>query len=120
MPRSGGAALPGRDVFAALPRSRLVQLLSAGAENFAGRLPDGVLLCNARGAHTPATAEWAVTATLAAQRGIPSFVREQGAGRWSPATHRSLVGASPTSHGRPGTGSAPWASSRTSSRTPTS
>jgi phosphoglycerate dehydrogenase-like enzyme len=93
VPRSGGAALPGRDVFAALPRLRLVQLLSAGAENFAGRLPDGVLLCNARGAHTPATAEWAVTATLAAQRGIPSFVREQDAGRWSPATHRSLVGA---------------------------
>ena len=59
----------------------------------AGRLPDGVVLCNARGAHTPSTAEWAVTATLAAQRGIPFFVREQDAGRWSFATQRSLVGA---------------------------
>ena len=51
------------------------------------------MLCNARGAHTPSTAEWAVTATLAAQRGIPYFVREQDAGRWSSATEHSLVGA---------------------------
>jgi phosphoglycerate dehydrogenase-like enzyme len=93
VPRSGGATIPGQAFFDALPRLRLVQLLSAGAENFAGRLPEGVLLCNARGAHTPATAEWAVTATLAAQRGIPFFVREQEAGRWSMSTHRSLVGA---------------------------
>jgi phosphoglycerate dehydrogenase-like enzyme len=89
----GGASIP--DGFlAALPRLRLVQLLSAGAENFVGRLPDGVVLCNARGAHTPATAEWAVAATLAAQRGIPFFVREQDAGRWTPRVERSVVGAS--------------------------
>jgi phosphoglycerate dehydrogenase-like enzyme len=93
VPRSGGATVPGQHFFDALPRLLLVQLLSAGAENFAGRLPEGVLLCNARGAHTPSTAEWAVTATLAAQRGIPFFVREQDAGRWSSTTHRSLVGA---------------------------
>lgn len=93
VPRSGGATLPGRDFFDALPRLRLVQLLTAGAETFVGRLPDGVLLCNARGAHTPATAEWAVTAMLAAQRGIPFLVREQDAGRWTFGTHRSLVGA---------------------------
>ena len=93
VPRSGGAGLPGTEFFDALPRLRLVQLLSAGAERFAGRLPEGLLLCNARGAHTPSTAEWAVTAMLAAQRGIPFFVREQDAGRWSMTTHRSLVGA---------------------------
>jgi phosphoglycerate dehydrogenase-like enzyme len=93
VPRSGGAELPDQAFFAALPHLRLVQLLSAGAEKFIGRLPEGVLLCNARGAHTPATAEWAVTATLAAQRGIPFFVREQDAGRWSFSTHSSLVGA---------------------------
>jgi phosphoglycerate dehydrogenase-like enzyme len=92
VPRSAGATLP--DGFVeSLPRLRLVQLLSAGAERFAGRLPEGVFLCNARGAHTPATAEWAVAATLAAQRGIPFFVREQAAGRWSAATFSSLVGA---------------------------
>ena len=92
VPRSGGASLP-PDFVEALPRLRLVQLLSAGAERFVGRLPEGVLLCNARGAHTPSTAEWAVAATLAAQRGIPFFVREQAAGRWSSTTFSSLVGA---------------------------
>jgi phosphoglycerate dehydrogenase-like enzyme len=93
VPRSGGAPVPDEAFFAALPHLRLVQLLSAGAEKFVGRLPEGVLLCNARGAHTPSTAEWVVTATLAAQRGIPFFVREQDAGRWSFSTHSSLVGA---------------------------
>ena len=34
-----------------------------------------------------------MAATLAAQRGIPFFVREQAAGRWSFTTHSSLVGA---------------------------
>lgn len=88
----GGTDLPA-GLLAALPRLRLVQLMSAGAEKFAGRLPEGVLLCNARGAHTPATAEWAVTATLAAQRGIPHFTRQQDAGRWAPRTEHSVVGA---------------------------
>ena len=93
VPRSGGADLPDGGFFAAVPDLRVVQLLSAGAERFAGRLPEGVVLCNARGAHTPSTAEWAVTATLAAQRGLPFFVREQDAGRWTPRTHSSLVSA---------------------------
>ncbi|TWH73967.1 2-hydroxyacid dehydrogenase [Modestobacter roseus] len=91
VPRGGAA--PTQELLDALPDLRLVQLLSAGAEKFAGRLPDRVVLCNARGAHTPATAEWAVAATLAAQRGLPSFTRAQDAGRWAPATHHSLVGA---------------------------
>jgi phosphoglycerate dehydrogenase-like enzyme len=89
----GGAVIPGNGFLEGLPRLRLVQLLSAGAEQFVDRLPERVLLCNARGAHTPSTAEWAVTATLAAQRGIPFFVREQAAGRWSSETFASLVGA---------------------------
>ncbi len=93
IPRSGGAPFPGADFFAALPDLRVVQLLSAGAERFVGRLPEGVALCNARGAHTPSTAEWAVAATLAAQRGLPFFVREQDAGRWTPRSHATLVGA---------------------------
>jgi phosphoglycerate dehydrogenase-like enzyme len=93
VPRSGGAEVPGDDFFQALPDLRLVQLLSAGAETFVGRLPEGVLLCNARGAHTPSTAEWAVAAMLATLRGLPFFVREQEAGRWSSATYSSLIGA---------------------------
>jgi phosphoglycerate dehydrogenase-like enzyme len=93
IPRVSGATLPDNGFLESLPRLRLVQLVSAGAEKFVGRLPDGVVLCNARGAHTPATAEWAVAATLAALRGLPFFVREQAAGRWSFTTHSSLVGA---------------------------
>ena len=90
----GGGSKPLPDGFLeALPRLRVVQLTSAGAEQVVGRLPEGVVLCNARGAHTPSTAEWVLAATLAAERGLPSFVREQDAGRWSFATHRSLVGA---------------------------
>lgn len=88
----GGTAIP-EGFLEAMPRLRLVQLLSAGAERFVGRLPEGVVLCNARGAHTPATAEWVMAALLAAQRGIPHFVREHAAGRWSFSTHRALVGA---------------------------
>jgi phosphoglycerate dehydrogenase-like enzyme len=93
IPRNGTRGVPDNGFLPALERLRLVQLLTAGADTWLGWLPDGVVLCNARGAHTPSTAEWAVTATLAAQRGIPFFVREQDAGRWSFTTHRSLVGA---------------------------
>jgi phosphoglycerate dehydrogenase-like enzyme len=91
VPRPGTG--PGDGFLAALPRLRLVQLQSAGAERFVGRLPEGVVLCNARGAHTAPTAEWAVAATLAAQRGLPHFALEQAAGRWSPRIDRTLVGA---------------------------
>jgi phosphoglycerate dehydrogenase-like enzyme len=91
VPRGGGTLTD--EVLEALPRLRLVQLTSAGAEMFIGRLPEQVVLCNARGAHTPATAEWAVAATLAAQRGIPQFTRQQDAGRWELQTEHSLVGA---------------------------
>ena len=91
VPRGGDDVAP--EVLDALPELRLVQLLSAGAEKFVGRLPERVTLCNARGAHTPSTAEWTVTAMLAAQRGIPHFTREQDAGRWTPGTEHSVVGA---------------------------
>ena len=92
VPPSGYPAVPD-EVVRALPRLRLVQLLTAGAERFIGRLPEGVVLCNARGAHTPSTAEWAMAATLAAQRGIPFFTREQDAGRWTFRRQHTLFGA---------------------------
>src|SRR4051794_20393858 len=41
-----------------LPELRLVQLLTAGAEAWVDRLPDGVALSDCRGAHGGATAEW--------------------------------------------------------------
>ncbi|MCW2742814.1 MAG: Phosphoglycerate dehydrogenase [Blastococcus sp.] len=93
VPRGGGADVPDNGFLEGLPELRLVQLLTAGAEKYVGRLPRGVVLCNARGAHTPSTAEWAVAVMLAAQRGLPFFVREQDAGRWSFGTHLSMIGA---------------------------
>jgi phosphoglycerate dehydrogenase-like enzyme len=89
----GRARAPEPGFYSALPRLRLVQLQSAGAEHFARRLPDGIALARARGAYTPATAEWVLAVILAAQRGLPGFVRDRDARVWSPGVRRSLVGA---------------------------
>ncbi len=75
-----------------LPRLRLVQTLSAGVDRWRGRLPDGVDLANARGAHGAATAEWAVAVLLAVYRELPRFVRDQAAGRWEKHATESLAG----------------------------
>jgi phosphoglycerate dehydrogenase-like enzyme len=70
------------ELLPAMPALKVVQLTSAGAEWIAGQVPDGVILCNAKGAHTDATAEWTVTAILAQLRAIPSFVDAQRDGAW--------------------------------------
>ncbi|MGC4814125.1 2-hydroxyacid dehydrogenase [Micromonospora sp. DT228] len=66
-----------------LPDLAVVQLLSAGADAWAGRTPPGVTLCDARGVHDPATAEWVVTAILAQLRAFPAFLRAQADRRWA-------------------------------------
>ncbi|MGA4726457.1 2-hydroxyacid dehydrogenase [Micromonospora taraxaci] len=66
-----------------LPDAAVVQLLSAGADAWAGRTPPGVTLCDARGVHDPSTAEWVVTAILAQLRAFPAFVRAQAERRWA-------------------------------------
>ncbi|RKR90622.1 phosphoglycerate dehydrogenase-like enzyme [Micromonospora pisi] len=68
---------------AELPDLRVVQLLTAGAEVWAGRLPDGVLLCDARGVHDSPTAEWVVAAILARLRAFPLFARAQPRHEWA-------------------------------------
>ncbi|WP_329108185.1 2-hydroxyacid dehydrogenase [Micromonospora sp. NBC_01699] len=69
-----------------LPDLRVVQLLTAGADAWAGRLPDGVVLCDARGVHDSPTAEWVVTAILAQLRAFPFFARAQSRHEWSYAS----------------------------------
>lgn len=84
----------GRLVAAArqMPDLRVVQLLSAGADAWIGRLPDGVLLCDGRGIHTGVTAEWVLAATLGALREIGVFAVAAHEHRWARHTTDQLAG----------------------------
>ncbi|SCG46644.1 Phosphoglycerate dehydrogenase [Micromonospora siamensis] len=66
-----------------LPALEVVQLLSAGADAWVDRVPAGVTLCDARGVHDSATAEWVVTAILAHLRGFPALARAQARREWA-------------------------------------
>ncbi|HEY3714583.1 MAG TPA: 2-hydroxyacid dehydrogenase [Jatrophihabitantaceae bacterium] len=78
--------------FAAMPKLRVIQLVSAGAEVWVGHVPPGVLLCDGRGVHGGSTAEWALAAILSVLREFPRFVRAQEAHRWDPVTADELAG----------------------------
>ncbi len=86
------ASLDVADVIAQLPRLEVIQLLSAGAERFVDHVPDGVVLCNARGAHTGATAEWIVAAMLASIRHFPRYFAAQSRGEWDSPRNDELAG----------------------------
>jgi phosphoglycerate dehydrogenase-like enzyme len=66
---------------------RVIQLLSAGADAWVGRIPPGVTLHDARGVHSPSTSEWVLTAVLSYLRAFPAFARDQAAGKWSLGEH---------------------------------
>ena len=70
--------------FAAMPKLEVVQLLSAGVEDIVDHVPDGVLLCTARGVHGSAVAELVLTLVLATLRRLPHFGEAQRQGRWDP------------------------------------
>jgi phosphoglycerate dehydrogenase-like enzyme len=80
------------DAMHQMPRLSAVQAQTAGIDRLLARLPPGVTLCNARGAHDASTAEWVVAAILAAVREFPRFVREQAAERWSYQFTGALAG----------------------------
>jgi phosphoglycerate dehydrogenase-like enzyme len=77
---------------AALPRLKTIQILSAGAEHVLPHVPAHITLCNARGAHTPATAEWAAGAVIASLRDFPRFAVAQRDGHWDYARSESVAG----------------------------
>jgi phosphoglycerate dehydrogenase-like enzyme len=79
---------------ASMPSLKVVQTLTAGVDLLWPRIPEHAVLCNARGVHDPSTAEWVVTAMLAAIRQIPYFTAEQAAGRWSNQFTGTLAGQS--------------------------
>jgi phosphoglycerate dehydrogenase-like enzyme len=66
---------------------RVVQLLSAGADAWTGRLPAGVTLHDARGVHSSSTSEWILAAVLSYLRDFPGFIRHQAAREWSYARY---------------------------------
>ena len=89
------AFLAGQDATAVLrelPRLRLVQLLSAGAETWVHVVPEGVWLSDCRGAHGGATAEWVMGVLLAHYRALPRFVRAQDRKEWDYHQTAELAG----------------------------
>ncbi|MBM7503145.1 2-hydroxyacid dehydrogenase [Agromyces aurantiacus] len=69
----------------------LVQSQSIGYDDIPDALPPGHVFANAASVHETSTAELAVGLAIAAQRGLPDFVRAAAEGRWAPARHASLA-----------------------------
>jgi len=74
-----------RDLLARLDNLRVVQTLSAGVDLVVDLIPDGVVLCDARGVHDVPVSEWVLAVILAMQRDLPRYVRQQTNGNWQPA-----------------------------------
>lgn len=70
---------------------RLVQWQSIGYNGLDKYLPAGVPLANATSVHEAATAELALGLTIAAQRGIPQFVRDGLEHKWELKTYPSVA-----------------------------
>ena len=74
------ARLP--DLFAAMPRLRIIQSLSAGVDWLLPRTPKGVVVCRAVGVHDGPVSEWVLAVILAMQRRLPVFIESQRLARW--------------------------------------
>jgi phosphoglycerate dehydrogenase-like enzyme len=70
------------ELLSRMKRLRLIQTVTAGVEPYRPYVPDGAVLCNARGVHDAGTAEWAVGAMIAVLRDFPAFAADQLQGRW--------------------------------------
>ncbi|HEU0244054.1 MAG TPA: 2-hydroxyacid dehydrogenase [Candidatus Limnocylindrales bacterium] len=71
---------------------RVVQTLSAGFEWLVGRVPEGVIVCNAKGVFDRPVAEWVVAAILAMQRGLVRARDAQTRGTWEDFDPQELAG----------------------------
>lgn len=69
-------ALPGMSAL------RLVQALESGVEWLLPHVPAGVPVCNSRGAHDAAVAEWVLGVVLAMQRKLPEHLDAQRQALW--------------------------------------
>lgn len=66
-----------------LPNLRMVQLLSAGVDEWRPRVPKHVTVASARGAHAGPVSEWVLSAILAQLRQWPALVRFQDEHTWA-------------------------------------
>jgi phosphoglycerate dehydrogenase-like enzyme len=76
----------------ALPSLKTIQLLSAGADHVLPNIPGHVTVCNARGAHTAATAELTVGLIVASLRKLPRFAAGQRDGHWKATLSDTIAG----------------------------
>lgn len=83
---------PEAETLAALPKLRVIQLVSAGVEPWLPLVPEGVLLCNGRGVHGASTAELAVAGMLAMLRELPALWAAQSEHRWDGTDTEGLTG----------------------------
>ena len=70
------------EVAGQLTQLRAIQAFSAGVDGFIGRIPPGVVLCDAAGVHDIPVAEWVVMSILASRRRLPEHLAEQREGVW--------------------------------------
>ena len=73
-------------------RLRVIQTLSAGVDWLAGRVPEHVMVCNARGVYDIPLAEWVVGAILAMQRGLVQARDAQRRHEWQEMEPPELAG----------------------------
>jgi phosphoglycerate dehydrogenase-like enzyme len=74
------------------PRLAWIQSTNAGVEDVLSVLPPGVALTNASGVHGPKGAEFALTALLMLNHGVPHFVTRQRERRWDPRFTTTIEG----------------------------
>jgi phosphoglycerate dehydrogenase-like enzyme len=82
----------GTDRLADLPDLKVVQVLSAGVDWVSEHVPEGVTLCNAGDARSPAVAQWVVAAILADLIGFQRAERARPARSWEHWQPRELAG----------------------------
>lgn len=92
-PPSSRVGLPLAELWPRMRSLRYVQTLSAGVDWIVGTLPEGVVLCSARGVHDVPVAEWAVAAILAGLKNLTHFRDDMRTGTWRMEPLEQLRGA---------------------------
>ena len=86
------AHVDGRGLRARAPHLKWIQSTSAGVETLVPLLPPDVVLTNASGVHIPKGGEYAMTALLMLNHGVPHFVTRQRERRWDPIFMTPIAG----------------------------